>query len=95
MDPCQRARDVQSVAWRAALRLGAHKADPRRKRRELVGNFHEFIVELLVFHAFQHLVVPVQTTVEAIVGATPETFAEFGVVLPSLPCGRKESQAKP
>jgi hypothetical protein len=33
--------------------------------------------------------------VEAIVGATPETFAEFGVVLPSLLCGREESQAKP
>lgn len=95
MDPGQRSRDVQSVAWRAPLRLRAHKADARRKRGKLVGDFQEFIVKLLVLHAFQHLVIPVQPAMEAVMGTTPETFAEFDVVLPPLPCSREKSQAKP
>lgn len=92
MHPCERARNVQSVTWRAELRLDADGPDSGRQAGQFVGNEHEFDVKLFVFHALKHLVVPVKAAVEAIVGTPPQSFAKFSIVLPSLPDGPKESQ---
>lgn len=92
MHSCERPRDVQSVTWRPELRLDADGTDPGRQAGQFVRNDHEFDVQLFVFHALKHLVVPVKAAVEAIVGTPPESFAKFSIVLPSLPDGPKETQ---
>jgi hypothetical protein len=95
VNPRQQPRNVQALAGRAALCLHADGTDTGRERGKLVGDFHEFFIQLRVFHPFQHLVIPVQSSMETVVGAAPKTFAKFGVVFPPLPGGREKSQAKP
>ena len=75
-------------SW-ASTQIGTH---PGRQVRQFVRNGHEFDVELFVFYAFKHLVVPVKAAMEAIVGTPPQSFAKFSVILPSLSDGPKESQ---
>ena len=71
MNTGQAVRNIQPVAGRAALRLNADLPDASGKRGQLVGYLHQLCVELVVLHAFENLVVPVQAAVEAVMGAAP------------------------
>lgn len=93
MHACERPRNVQSVTGCLKLRLDADGTHPGRQVRQFIGNDHEFDVELFVFYALKHLVVPVKAAVEAVVSAPPQSFAKFSIVLPPLPDGPKESQS--
>ncbi len=92
MDARERSGNVQPIAGRTELGLGADGTYPGRQVRKFVRKGHEFDVELFVFYAFKHLVVPVKAAMEAIVGTPPQSFAKFSVILPSLSDGPKDSQ---
>lgn len=92
MDTCERSGNIQPITGRTELRLHADRTNPGRQVRQLVGNDYEFTVELLVFDAFQHLVIPIKAAVKTVVGTPPQSFAKFSVILPPLPDGPKESQ---
>lgn len=87
----QRPGNIQSVARRTSLRLNANGPHPGRQTGQFIGDHYQFVVQLLVIHALQYLVVPVQSPMEAVVGAAPQALAELHIVLPPLPDGPKET----
>lgn len=54
---------------------------------------NELVVELLVFHTFKDLMVPIKASMKTIMGTPPQALAQFDVVLPPLSGGPKETQA--
>jgi len=93
VDTGQGPRNVQPVAGRASLGFHADHADAFQEPRQLIGNFNQFGIKLLVFDTFDDLVIAVQATVETVMGTTPEALAELSIVLAPLAGGSKESHA--
>ncbi len=89
----QVARNVQPLAGRTSLGLDANNTDTFQERRQLVRNYHEFRIKLLVFDTFEDLVIAVQAPVKTIVGAAPKALAQLSIVLAPLAGGSKESHA--
>ncbi len=94
MDTCQRPRNIKAIARGAPLRLHANGPHARRQLGELVGDLYKFVVQLVIVNAFKNLVVPVQATVETVVGASPQPLAELQIVFPSLADGPKETHVR-
>jgi len=92
VDPCQADRYVQSVAGRAPLRFHADSPHAFQQSGEFIGDLHQFAVELVVLHALEDLVEPVQPPVETVVGAAPQPLPQFRVVLAPLPGGAEKAQ---
>lgn len=85
--------NVQPLAGRTSLGFDANNTDTFQEPRQLVRDFHEFRIKLLVLDAFEDLVIAVQATVETIVGAAPKALAQLSIVLAPLAGGSKESHA--
>ena len=75
VNPCQRSRDIQSIAGKPPLGLDADLPHPGRESGELVGDVDEFAVQRLVFDPLEDLVVAVKSAVEPVMGAPPEALA--------------------
>ncbi len=94
MNPCKRPGYIEAVARGTLLCLDANSPDARRQLGQFIGYLHEFVVQLVIVNALKNLVIPVQSPVEAVVGAAPQAFAKFQIVLPSLADGPKETHLR-
>ncbi len=76
------------------MRLDANGPHARRQFGKLIGDLHQLVVQVVIVNALKNLVVPVQATVETVVGASPQPLTELQIIFPSLADGPKETHER-
>ena len=87
--------DVLGLGRRATVGLGADLAHSGQQIREVIGDRDGSGTKIGVRYALQHLVVPVQASLEAIMSAPPHAATQFLVVAASSHVIAQETHTVP
>lgn len=87
----QRSRNIKSLTRMLRLRGNAARPHTREQLRQLIGEGGQIVVDGVILHTLEDLVVTVQPTPEPVMGTPPHPRTELGIILAALP-GRREKR---